>query len=279
MSATASWARSPTGRCGSTSSSSDDRDPAAHRPPRARGGRPPARPSGVRAAHQRRWRSAAPRSDPLRLPRRPCRARTLCSGARSRSRRRPRPLPANDPAPPHPARADLGTEEVNRRLVQGAGLGALLVDTGHRPGEVVEPSVMARIAARPAYSVSRIERVAEMAAAASDGPGDWLAALGDALNSAAASSAGFKTVVADRGGYALDPAPPSGRQVHTAAEAWFSVGAERLSSAVLLRHVLHVALDAAASHAIPVQAHAGFGDTDLTLHLADPSVFTPWVRE
>jgi uncharacterized protein len=187
--------------------------------------------------------------------------------------------PGVDPDTYLQARADLGTEEVNRRLVQGAGLGALLVDTGHRPGEVVEPSAMARIAARPAYPVSRIERIAELAAASSDGPGDWLADLGDALNSAAARSAGFKTVVAYRGGYALDPSPPSARQVHTAAEAWFAVGAERLSSAVLLRHVLHLALDAAASHAIPVQAHAGFGDTDLTLHLADPSVFTPWVRE
>jgi uncharacterized protein len=96
---------------------------------------------------------------------------------------------------------------------------------------------------------------------------------------AAAGSAGFKTIVAYRGGYALDPTPPSARQVHTSAEAWFSVGAERLASPVLLRHVLHLAIDAAGAHAIPIQAHAGFGDTDLTLHLADPSVFTPWVRE
>src|SRR3954454_9374699 len=82
--------------------------------------------------------------------------------------------PGVDPDTYLQARADLGTDEVNRRLVQGAGLGALLVDTGHRPGEVVEPSVMARIAARPAYPVSRIERIAELAAASSDGPGDWL---------------------------------------------------------------------------------------------------------
>jgi len=53
----------------------------------------------------------------------------------------------------------------------------------------------------------------------------------------------------------------------------------RLESPVLLRHVLHTAAEAAASARIPIQAHAGFGDTDLTLHRADPSVFTPWVRE
>ena len=177
------------------------------------------------------------------------------------------------------ARADLGTDEVNRRLVRAAGLGALLVDTGHRPGEVVEPAAMEQIAGKPALTVSRIERVAEEAAARADGPGAWMAELGEALDSAASRSAGFKTIVAYRGGYALDPSPPSERQVHTAAEAWFAVGAERLMSPVLLRHVLHLATDAAASHAIPIHAHAGFGDTDLTLHLADPSVFTPWVKE
>jgi uncharacterized protein len=187
--------------------------------------------------------------------------------------------PGVDPETYLQARADLGTDEVNRRLVQAAGLGALLVDTGHRPGEVVEPSAMARIAGRPAYPVSRIERVAEEAAARSDGPSAWLAELGETLTAAAVRSAGFKTVVAYRGGYALDPTPPSARQVHTAAEAWFGVGAERLGSPVLLRHVLHLAVEAAAAQAIPIQAHAGFGDTDLTLHLADPSVFTPWVRE
>src|SRR3954453_16136263 len=62
------------------------------------------------------------------------------------------------------ARAALGADEVNGRLVQAAGRGALLVDTGHRPGEVLEPAAMARIAGRPAYPVSRVERVAEEAA-------------------------------------------------------------------------------------------------------------------
>jgi uncharacterized protein len=187
--------------------------------------------------------------------------------------------PGADPDTYLRARAELGTDEVNRRLVQAAGLGALLVDTGHRPGEVVEPSAMARLSGSPAYRVSRIERVAEDLAVAVDGPRAWLAALGPALASSAARSAGFKTVVAYRGGFALDPAPPSARQVVAAADAWFAAGPGRLTSPVLLRHALHLGIDAAAGRAMPIQAHAGFGDTDLTLHLADPSVFTPWVKE
>jgi predicted TIM-barrel fold metal-dependent hydrolase len=177
------------------------------------------------------------------------------------------------------ARADLGSGEVNRRLVRAAGLAGLLVDTGHRPGEVVEAAAMAEIAGAPAYPVARIERVAEEVAARVDGPTAWLAEVGSALAAAAAASAGLKTVVAYRGGYALDAAPPAARELQAAAEAGFGGGARRLESPVLLRHVLHAAVDAAASARIPIQAHAGFGDTDLTLHLADPSVFTPWVRE
>jgi predicted TIM-barrel fold metal-dependent hydrolase len=34
----------------------------------------------------------------------------------------------------------------------------------------------------------------------------------------------------------------------------------------------------AAELGIPVQVHAGFGDPDLTLHLADPSRFTPFLK-
>jgi len=177
------------------------------------------------------------------------------------------------------ARADLGTDEVNRRFMHAAGLAALLVDTGHRPGDVVEPPAMARISGSPAYPVSRVERVAEDLAGRCDGPRAWLAELGPALERAATTSAGFKTIVAYRGGYALDPTPPSDRQVAVAADAWFAADVDRLTSPVLLRHVLHLAIEAAGAAAIPIQAHAGFGDTDLTLHLADPSVFTPWVRE
>jgi predicted TIM-barrel fold metal-dependent hydrolase len=138
---------------------------------------------------------------------------------------------------------------------------------------------MSALASCPAATVSRIEHVAETVAARAGSAGEWLDAVGPALADAAAVSVGFKTVVAYRGGFGLDPAPPTAREVTGAADAWFAAGAQRLTSTVLLRHVLHLAVDAAAAHAIPIQAHAGFGDTDLTMHLADPSVFTPWVRE
>ena len=176
-------------------------------------------------------------------------------------------------------RAALGPTEVNRRFLQAADVSTLLVETGHRGDEVADPATMADLAQCPAFPVARIERVAEDVAARVHDPTGWMDALGPALADAASEGVGFKTIVAYRHGFQLDPGVPSRDEVRRAADAWFAAGARRLDAPVLLRHVLHTALAVAAQRRIPVQAHAGFGDPDLTLHLADPSVFTPWVRE
>jgi hypothetical protein len=181
------------------------------------------------------------------------------------------------------ARADRGAEAVNQLYLQAAESERLLVDTGHRPGEVVEPDEMSRLSGVPADVVSRIERVAEDLARSSDGPREFVADLGSALDAAAANSVGFKTVVAYRYGFDLDASVPDLDTVAQAAEEWFTAmrdtGECRLDAPVLLGFLLHTAAEVAAARRLPLQIHAGFGDTDLTLHRSDPSVFTPWVRE
>jgi uncharacterized protein len=181
------------------------------------------------------------------------------------------------------ARADLGADAVNRLFLQAADSERLLVDTGHRPGEVVEPDEMSRLSGVPAHAVARIERVSEDLAQRCDGPREFVAGLGAALDAAAADSVGFKTVVAYRYGFDLDAAVPDADAVAQAAEGWFATirdtGEYRLDSPVLLGFLLHTAAEVAAARRLPLQLHAGFGDTDLTLHRSDPSVFTPWVRE
>jgi predicted TIM-barrel fold metal-dependent hydrolase len=181
------------------------------------------------------------------------------------------------------ARADLGAEAVNQLFLQAAESARLLVDTGHRPGEVVEPDEMSRLAGVPADSVTRIERVAEELAQRCESPRDFVEGLGAALDAAAADSVGFKTVVAYRYGFDLDATVPAAAAVAGAAEEWFATmrdtGECRLVSPILLAHLLHTAGDVAAQRRLPLQIHAGFGDTDLTLHRSDPSVFTPWVRQ
>jgi predicted TIM-barrel fold metal-dependent hydrolase len=191
--------------------------------------------------------------------------------------------PGCDPDAYLQARADLGAEAVNQLFLQAADSESLLVDTGHRPGEVVEPDEMSRLAGVPAHAVARLERVSEDFAQRCDSPQDFVAGLGAALDAAAADSVGFKTVVAYRYGFDLDATVSGPDSVATAAQEWFATirdtGECRLDSPVLLGFLLHTAAEVAAARGLPLQIHAGFGDTDLTLHRSDPSVFTPWVRE
>jgi hypothetical protein len=184
------------------------------------------------------------------------------------------------------ARASLGAAAVNRRFLEAGELSGLLVETGHRGDEIIDPPAMGELAGAPAWQVARIERVAEEWAGTAESPSHFLRGLGDALDAAAADSVGFKTVVAYRYGFDLPVELPDAGALRTAVEAWFrqpaghpGPGHHRLDSPMVLAHVLHTAIEVAARRRLPLQVHAGFGDTDLTLHRCDPSVFTPWVRE
>jgi len=63
--------------------------------------------------------------------------------------------PGCDPGDYLRARADLGVDEVNQRFLRASGLDVMLVETGHRGGDVVSPPTMARLSGRPAYEVTR----------------------------------------------------------------------------------------------------------------------------
>lgn len=183
-------------------------------------------------------------------------------------------------------RAELGADAVNRRFLSAAGVSTMLVDTGHRPADVASPERMAALSGAPALEVLRIETLGEsvarrVAAGDLDAAG-WSAAVGEALAQGARTAAGFKTVVAYRHGFDLPVDRPRPSAVSQALDAWLRERAPdaplRLEAPVLLAEVLHQALEVARDAAFPVQVHAGFGDTELDLHRADPVVFTPWVR-
>jgi predicted TIM-barrel fold metal-dependent hydrolase len=84
---------------------------------------------------------------------------------------------------------------------------------------------------------------------------------------------GVKSVAAYRTGFDLDPARPSDAEVTRAARAWLARGG-RLDDPVLVRHLLWTAVDLG----LPLQLHTGFGDADLRLHRADPSLLTDWLH-
>jgi predicted TIM-barrel fold metal-dependent hydrolase len=64
-----------------------------------------------------------------------------------------------------------------------------------------------------------------------------------------------------------------------AAGRWLARGGTpRLEDPVLLRHGIWTGAELARDRGLPLQFHAGYGDPDLTLHLANPSLLTGLVR-
>jgi uncharacterized protein len=177
-------------------------------------------------------------------------------------------------------RLELGAREVNERFLRASGLQALFLDSGYRSDEILGVRELGEIAGIESREVVRIEAVAERVAATGPRAEEYPDALASALEAAARDAVGLKTIIAYRGGFDFDHTPPDEREVIRAADRWLRAGAAspRLVDPVLLRHSIWTGADFASSRGLPLQIHAGFGDPDLTLHLANPSLLTQLVR-
>jgi len=181
-------------------------------------------------------------------------------------------------------RLKIGDEEATRTLLRAARLGSLLIDTGYRTDDSLDPTEMGAAAGAPAHEIVRIESVAEEVAAEAPNAADYSERFAERLAARAAEAVGFKSVVAYRGGFGIDPSVPAGAEVTRAAGEWLRKldggrGARpRLEHPVLLRHGIWTAAAIAVENKVPIQFHSGFGDTDLDIHLANPSLLTGLVR-
>jgi uncharacterized protein len=171
-------------------------------------------------------------------------------------------------------RAELGAEEANRRLLAGAGLEALIVDTGLAGDELLGVEELARLSGATAREVVRLESVAEDVAAGGVGAAEFEAVFADALRGRTAGAVGVKSIICYRHGLDFDPRRPSSAEVASAAGRWLGDGGGRLDNEVLLRHVLWEGL----AIGLPLQLHTGFGDPDLNLARSDPALLTDFLR-
>jgi predicted TIM-barrel fold metal-dependent hydrolase len=179
-------------------------------------------------------------------------------------------------------RMDLGGEEVARRFLREVGLGTLLIDTGYRPGEVLDPDEMHRLAGAPVHQVVRLEAVAEAVAESGVEASAYPGAYADALEEASRDAVGLKSIVAYRGGFGFDPHAPDEAEVIRAAGAFLeaaSTGRAKLTDVVLLRFGIWTGARLARERGLPIQFHVGWGDADLELHLTNPSLLTGLIRE
>ena len=175
-------------------------------------------------------------------------------------------------------RLALGAIEVNRRFLRAAGLSRLLLDTGYRSADILGPDEMSAMAGVPAHEVVRLEAVAEATLAAGGEAATYPRAYEERLAEAARDAVGLKTIIAYRGGFDFDPRPPSVASVVAAAGRALRRPTDRLTDRTLLRHGLWVGIRLAQERGLPIQVHVGYGDSDLTLHLTNPSLLTPLIR-
>ena len=169
-------------------------------------------------------------------------------------------------------RAELGPAEVNRRLLQAADVDAWLVDTGYQSDQVLTPDQLEQVSDTAAHQVVRLEAVAERVGRGGATAAGFTAQFAEALAAATVDAVGLKSIAAYRYGLDFNPARPGEADVRAAAGRWLraldaDLGA-RLNDPVLLRHLIWTGVDTG----LPLQFHVGFGDPDVRLHRADPSL-------
>lgn len=174
-------------------------------------------------------------------------------------------------------RAELGAEEVTRRLLRGSGISEFLVDTGFRPDRFTSPAELAGYAGASAREIVRLEPVAEQVIVGYGG-GAFVEECRDRLATAAATAIAFKSIAAYRVGLDLPPDRPAISEVAAAAARWESTiersAPVRLADTTLIRFLVWTAADLG----LPIQFHTGYGDSDADLGRCDPLLLTPLLR-
>jgi uncharacterized protein len=168
------------------------------------------------------------------------------------------------------ARAALSQSEIDRRYMERAGIGWLLVDDGYpAPADTVDRTEQARRTGCRIGWIERVETVAGNLVGTSSGFAEWDEQLRVHLMSARDRGVcGLKSVAAYRSGLAI--AEPDRADVAAAFTRLRDAGGSRLAEKPLVDHVVLLAMDAARAQELPVQFHTGYGDADADLLLADP---------
>ncbi|HSJ43119.1 MAG TPA: amidohydrolase family protein [Euzebyales bacterium] len=154
-----------------------------------------------------------------------------------------------------------------RRLFSDAGIDVLVLDPGWPPGSERHADDFARLSGCTVHLLWRLEPLVDDLLEQGRGVGEILAAVDEHVGSAHGRGfCGFKSVIAYRSGLAIDPDA-------TTARAGSALRRGGPSASKPLRDLMFQRLLAgAADTGLPLQVHTGFGDSDLRLGSADPTL-------
>lgn len=176
-------------------------------------------------------------------------------------------------------RLELGSAEVNARLLKATGIDHYLVETGLRGADIYSPTEMAEVTGVKVSEVIRIETVAERLATSGISATDFDHKFIEQLSQESKDAVGLKSIVAYRIGLDFEASAPTSLEVEQAAGNWFkeieNTGKARLSDPILLRYLIYSSTQLKK----PIQFHIGFGDPDLNLHRCDPLLMTDVIRQ
>lgn len=170
--------------------------------------------------------------------------------------------------------------ELARRALSDRRVEALLIDTGYPP-TAMSLAEMRRLLPCAIHQIVRVESCAQGLLARGLPYREFLEAFRAELDRAAASCVAFKSVIAYRSGLAVRewPAADATAAYDQAVARVRAGGSSRLADKPLLDTLFMVTLEVAGRTRRPVQIHAGFGDPDIDLPLANPALLRPILED
>jgi hypothetical protein len=171
-------------------------------------------------------------------------------------------------------RLELGTDEVNRRLVTAAGIGQFVVDTGFVPEPICSADELAALCGGMSHEVVRLEAVGQALLAEGVSAADFAERFEAAL--ASSPAVGAKSIAAYRVGLELPAAKPGPDELVAALSQVRPQpdGGFRIAHPVVNGFLAWTAIELE----IPLQFHTGYGDGDVDLLYCDPLRLTAFLR-
>jgi predicted TIM-barrel fold metal-dependent hydrolase len=170
-----------------------------------------------------------------------------------------------------------------RRLMDDAGIEALLVDTGYGGPGTLLPGDLEREADRTVREIVRIESVAEELLAMGGPATDTLNGLVDAfegriVEAIEGGAVALKSVLAYRAGLHVESIGVG--ELRAAFERLdLAAQGRRFDDPVLGPFLARRAAEVAGLWSVPLQFHTGFGDEDIRLPSADPTMLRPLLHD